>query len=100
MNCGCCDKTDGLIYTSMPPKVRCVFSDRFHTLDDKCDINFRPIHFVHMIRYNLPTHEELLCSFCHALQCDSDNPLWSTINYCWCCGNEFDGTIQEGDNEC
>lgn len=36
--CGNCDKTDGLCYTSNPPKVKCTVSGKFHYYDDDCDI--------------------------------------------------------------
>ena len=37
MICGNCDKTDGMIYTSNPPKVKCTVSGNFHFLNDECD---------------------------------------------------------------
>ena len=37
MKCGNCDKTDGLCYTSDPPKVKCTITGRFHGYDDECD---------------------------------------------------------------
>lgn len=38
MKCGECKKTDGLVYTSIPPQVKCLFTCKFHFYDDKCDI--------------------------------------------------------------
>lgn len=35
--CGNCDKTDGAIYTSAPPKVRCTVTGKYHWLGDICD---------------------------------------------------------------
>ncbi len=37
MKCGNCDKTDGLCYTSYPPKVKCTITGKFHEYDDECD---------------------------------------------------------------
>lgn len=37
MMCGNCDKTDGLVYTTNPPQVRCRLSGNFHFMNDKCD---------------------------------------------------------------
>lgn len=37
MKCGNCDKTDGLCYTSYPPKVKCTITHEFHFYDDECD---------------------------------------------------------------
>lgn len=35
--CGNCDKTDGVVYTSIPPKVKCTITGKFHCYDDVCD---------------------------------------------------------------
>ena len=37
MKCGNCDKTDGLCYTSDPPKVKCTITGEYHGYDDECD---------------------------------------------------------------
>lgn len=37
MRCGNCDKTDGLCYTSNPPKVKCTITGEFHEYGDECD---------------------------------------------------------------
>lgn len=37
MKCGNCDKTDGLCYTSLPPKVKCTVTGKFHECGDECD---------------------------------------------------------------
>ena len=37
MKCGNCNKTDGVVYISYPPKVKCTVSGRFHFLNDECD---------------------------------------------------------------
>lgn len=37
MKCGNCDKTDGLCYTSNPPKVKCTVTGNFHEYDDECE---------------------------------------------------------------
>lgn len=36
--CGQCNKTDGMCYTSNPPKVKCTVIGEFHLYDDKCNI--------------------------------------------------------------
>lgn len=38
MKCGNCNKTDGLCYTSLPPKVKCTVTGNFHNYDDDCDV--------------------------------------------------------------
>lgn len=35
--CGSCSCTDGNCYTSIPPKVKCLITGRFHFYDDICD---------------------------------------------------------------
>lgn len=43
MNCSRCDKTDGLVYTSVPPKLRCTITGKFHVGTDDCDVEFVPV---------------------------------------------------------
>lgn len=38
MKCGECPKTDGLCYTSNPPKIKCTVTGKFHFYDDECEI--------------------------------------------------------------
>lgn len=37
-SCGNCDKTDGMCYTSLPPKVKCTITGKFHLYGDTCDV--------------------------------------------------------------
>lgn len=37
LTCGNCSLTDGFIYTSYPPKVKCEIDDNYHFLDHRCD---------------------------------------------------------------
>lgn len=37
--CGNCNKTDGLCYTSDPPKVKCTITGEFHRYNDECNCN-------------------------------------------------------------
>ena len=37
MRCGSCHYTDGCCYTSMPPQVKCVITNKFHYYDETCD---------------------------------------------------------------
>ena len=36
-DCANCMKTDGIVYTSSPPKVRCMVDNSFHERFDTCD---------------------------------------------------------------
>lgn len=36
--CRNCDKTDGICYTSNPPKFRCEVTGEYHTYDYECDV--------------------------------------------------------------
>lgn len=38
--CSSCRFTDGLIYTSNPPKIKCTLTGKFHTLNCKCDCDY------------------------------------------------------------
>ena len=37
--CGGCEKTDGCVYTSIPPKVKCTVTGEFHNYDDVCNVS-------------------------------------------------------------
>ena len=37
MTCGSCPHTDGLCYTSLPPKVRCNITGEYHYYGDECN---------------------------------------------------------------
>ncbi len=37
MTCGSCPYTDGLVYTSMPPKVKCTITGDFHEYTENCN---------------------------------------------------------------
>lgn len=36
--CGNCNQTDGMCYTSDPPKCRCKVTGEYHTYDHECDV--------------------------------------------------------------
>lgn len=40
MTCGMCPFTDGLCYTSNPPKKKCTITDEFHYYDDECNCEY------------------------------------------------------------
>lgn len=35
--CGTCIHTDGMCYTSNPPQIKCVHTNKFHFYGDECD---------------------------------------------------------------
>ena len=35
--CAYCEHTDGMIYTSIPPKIRCTLTGEWHDRGDVCD---------------------------------------------------------------
>lgn len=37
MQCGMCPFTDGMCYTSNPPKRKCTITNEFHYYDDECN---------------------------------------------------------------
>lgn len=51
--CGNCDKTDGLCYTSLPPKVKCTITGEYHLYSDKCTVKQQSIADVRDIGANL-----------------------------------------------
>lgn len=40
--CGSCDKTDGLCYASLPPKVKCTITGEYRLYDDTCNVKSNP----------------------------------------------------------
>ena len=56
MSCGSCPHTDNLVYSSMPPKVKCDITGRFHYYDDECDC---AVNDDTAIRVAEPSEEEL-----------------------------------------
>lgn len=51
--CGVCDKTDGICYTSNPPKVRCTITGEFHLHSDICSVSYiEDINSKNIIRYS------------------------------------------------
>lgn len=43
MNCAYCKHTDGVVYTSLPPKYKCSITGEYHLALDDCDVDFEPI---------------------------------------------------------
>lgn len=41
--CGNCHFTDGMLYTSSPPKVRCNFTGEFHNTNELCSVELEPV---------------------------------------------------------
>lgn len=37
MRCGNCVYTDGCVYTSLPPQVKCIITGEFHYYNDECN---------------------------------------------------------------
>lgn len=37
--CANCHFTDGKVYTSLPPKCKCIITGKFHNYDHQCDID-------------------------------------------------------------
>ena len=40
MTCGMCPFTDGMCYTSNPPKRKCTITNEFHYYDDECNCEY------------------------------------------------------------
>lgn len=70
MRCGDCDKTDGLCYASLPPKVKCTVTGEYHLYDDECSIKRHQAVGVYESSYI-----DLLTQLHDAVQ--SDECMWS-----------------------
>lgn len=94
MICCNCDKTDGLVYTSLPPKVRCEISKRFHEMGDECEFEWKPIihgrwTYERFTNTNGGSYSVVWCSNCQA------HMPWVT-KYCPNCGAKMD-EVEHGD---
>lgn len=43
MNCAYCKHTDGVVYTSLPPKYKCAITGEYHLALDDCNVEFAPV---------------------------------------------------------
>ena len=96
MKCGECKKTDGLVYTSYPPKIRCRLTGNFHFMNDECDAVDAIIKHGHWIRSSDGAWAE--CSKCHAsIDISMGSDLYDAdgneVEHDWCphCGAKMDG---------
>ena len=72
MKCGNCDKTDGLRYTSNPPKVKCTVTGKFHEYGDECDCDTNSVYNGDMKEGKLYTPNVTKVSRCtRCIICDS-----------------------------
>lgn len=89
MNCSRCDKTDELVYTSVPPKLRCTITGKFHFGTDDCDVEFVPV--VHG-RWMQRANGEVYCSHCNCnVGVGNLSDVTEEENYCYNCGARMDG---------
>ena len=70
--CGSCDQTDGMCYTSDPPKVKCTITGEYHSYDDMCNIS----------NINDSGKENLVNDF--------DKSFVRTIDKCPICGYDYE----------
>lgn len=82
MRCGQCDKTTGVIFTSLPAKVKCSIDNQLHEMNEKCSIEFVPLKHGHWVDVN-GDGSLWRCSECGETQCCDSN-------YCGECGAKMD----------
>lgn len=90
MTCANCSFTDGLCYTSLPPKYRCTFDNNFYDGYHICHLELAPVkhaawyegngYFDYDIDCSVPTY---ICS-----NCKSEEDYKS--DYCPNCGAKMD----------
>ncbi len=86
--CGNCHFTDGMIYTSNPPKVKCDFTGEYHDRNDLCSVELKPV--VHARWILKDENGSGVCSNCHRQ--DKIDPL---AGYCRYCGAKMKGANDE-----
>ena len=87
MNCSRCDKTDGVVYTSVPPKLRCTITGKFHFGTDDCDVEFVPVVHGRWKYYN--KQNKAVCTEC-SFERDLDADFGKAVS-CPNCGARMDG---------
>lgn len=89
MKCGECKKTDGLVYTSYPPKVRCCLTGNFHFMNDECDAVNTIKHGHWEIDEKRYGNKDPHCSICRAIL-EGDADKCRNNYYCYHCGAKMD----------
>lgn len=41
--CDGCNYTDGMVYTSLPPQIKCTITNKYHPCNYVCDVDFVPV---------------------------------------------------------
>ena len=88
MTCSNCDKTDGMVYTSLPPKIKCKISNHFHEIGDECEFEWKPV--IHGYWKDLIALAR--CSYCGM---HFDHEEIKLYNYCPWCGTKMDEVEDE-----
>lgn len=81
--CAYCKYTDGVVYTSMPPKYKCTITGEYHLALDDCNVEFVPVKHGKWIWKD----HYLVCS-----ECGKEN---DRKNYCPNCGSDMRGGEDE-----
>lgn len=82
--CAFCEKTDGMCYTSNPPKRKCTITGKFHEYDHICDV---PI--TNADRFRAMSDEELAAYWVNCSRiCD------------WCSQKEKCDTVTATQEQC
>lgn len=71
MNCGNCNRTDGVVYTSYPPQVKCSLTGNFHHYGDQCEIEDAKENLVLVTR----------CGRCEFYDNENNKCAWLKLNF-------------------
>ncbi len=91
--CAYCKYTDGVVYTSMPPKYKCTITGEYHFANDDCDVEFAPVKHGRWIGHDIGSGERSIdkdeCSECGArfYQIAETGCVWK---HCPNCGAKMD----------
>lgn len=92
--CGVCDNTDGNVYTSIPPKVRCKITGQFHGYADLCTVETAPVKHGKWSHYY---DDELVSGTCSV--CGWQSIIMETdvadMPYCPNCGAKMDADVAD-----
>lgn len=81
MNCAYCKHTEGVVYTSLPPKYKCAITGEYHLALDDCNVEFAPVKHGKWMKLDVAKYR---CSECGKIQYGDRD---SDLNYCCNCGS-------------
>ena len=80
--CGQCDKTEAVVFTTLPAQVRCSVDGKLHEMSEQCKIEFVPL--IHACWEDTYNDGNWHCSACGAIveKDEQDRHNWYRCYHC------------------